>query len=804
MIDTERAVELYRALGGAVEMSGGSAANTMCGIASFGGRAAYIGKVSGDDLGAVFGHDLHAVGVAFRPGAPSADVPTGRSIIVVTPDAQRTMNTYLGISSLLCVSDLDEQAIADGEVLYMEGYLFDRDDAKAAFRRAADVAHEDGRRVSLTLSDSFCVDRHRADFRALVRDQVDLLFGNEDELCSLYEVGSLDEAIASVRRECPLVAVTAGAEGSYVVTPDGTVRRRRRARRPGARHDRRRRPLRRRVPARPDERRVVARLRPAGLDRRRRGDQPRRPEAPRRAAYAGGCEPGGVRDRQSTLQLATRWLAAEPDDDIRDELQALIDGDPAALAERFAGRLTFGTAGLRAAVGAGPLRMNRLVVRQAAAGLANYLKASDPRAAERGVVIGYDVRRKSDVFAHDTARVMAAAGLQAMLLPDPLPTPVLAWSITELDAAAGVMVTASHNPPADNGYKVYLGDGAQIVPPHDVAHRRRDRPRRCHRRWPSPTPDDALITTLDDGVMAAYLASIAGVRLRPDVPGHPGRLHADARRRRGDGVHGLRARRLRSPGRRRRAVRARRDVPDGVVPEPGGAGRDGSVARPRRRRPAPTLAIANDPDADRLGAAIPQPDGSWRRLGGDEIGWLLADHILANTTGDDRLVITTLVSSSLLGDMAKSYGVHAKETYTGFKWIARTILDNPDLRFVLGYEQALGYLVAPRPLDKDGISAALMLAEVAAVAAAEGTTLQQRLDDIAARFGRHVTIDKSVRMDPAAAAEGRRAAASRARRRRSAGPVSSTSWRSPRPICCASSSPAASACRSARAAPSRR
>jgi sugar/nucleoside kinase (ribokinase family) len=224
LIDTDRAVELYRALGGAVEMSGGSAANTMCGVASLGGRAAYIGKVSSDDLGAVFGHDLHAVGVAFRPGAPSADVPTGRSIIVVTPDAQRTMNTYLGISSLLCTADLDEQAIAGGDVLYMEGYLFDRDDAKAAFRRAADVAHENGRRVSLTLSDSFCVDRHRQDFRVLVRDQVDLLFGNEHELCSLYEVASLDEAIAAVRRECPLVAVTAGAEGSYVVTPDGTVR----------------------------------------------------------------------------------------------------------------------------------------------------------------------------------------------------------------------------------------------------------------------------------------------------------------------------------------------------------------------------------------------------------------------------------------------------------------------------------------------------------------------------------------------------------------------------------------------------
>lgn len=223
LVETDRAVQLYRALGSAVEMSGGSAANTMCGIASLGGRAAYIGKVSEDELGQVFGHDLLAVGVAFRPGAPSAHTPTGRCIIVVTPDAQRTMNTYLGVSSLLCCDDLDEDAIADGDVLYMEGYLFDRDDAKAAFRRAADVAHAAGRRVSLTLSDSFCVDRHRADFLELVRERVDILFGNEDELCALYEVGSLDDAMDTARRECPLVAVTAGPNGSYVVTPDGTV-----------------------------------------------------------------------------------------------------------------------------------------------------------------------------------------------------------------------------------------------------------------------------------------------------------------------------------------------------------------------------------------------------------------------------------------------------------------------------------------------------------------------------------------------------------------------------------------------------
>ncbi len=220
LIDTERAVHLYRALGQAVEMSGGSAANTMCGVASFGGRAAYIGKISDDDLGAVFGHDLNAVGVAFRPGGPHGDTPTGRCIIVVTPDAQRTMNTYLGVSSLLSSDDLDEATIAAGAVLYMEGYLYDRDDAKKAFRRAASVAHAHGRKVSLTLSDSFCVDRHRADFVTLVRDDVDILFGNGEELMSLYEVASMDEAIAAVRTQCELAAITVGKDGSVVVTPE--------------------------------------------------------------------------------------------------------------------------------------------------------------------------------------------------------------------------------------------------------------------------------------------------------------------------------------------------------------------------------------------------------------------------------------------------------------------------------------------------------------------------------------------------------------------------------------------------------
>lgn len=223
LVDTDRALHLYRALGTAVQMSGGSAANTLTGVASFGGRAAYIGKVGDDDLGQVFGHDMRAVGVHFRAGQSEGGIPTGRCIIVVTPDAQRTMNTYLGVSSLLHAGDIDERTVAAGALLYMEGYLYDRPEAKEAFRLAASVAHAHGRRVSLTLSDSFCVDRHRADFRALVADEVDLLFGNEGELTSLYEVETLEQAVSCVRDDCALTVITVGAQGSLVVTADELI-----------------------------------------------------------------------------------------------------------------------------------------------------------------------------------------------------------------------------------------------------------------------------------------------------------------------------------------------------------------------------------------------------------------------------------------------------------------------------------------------------------------------------------------------------------------------------------------------------
>ena len=444
--------------------------------------------------------------------------------------------------------------------------------------------------------------------------------------------------------------------------------------------------------------------------------------------------------------VASRWLAAEPDADMREELESLLAGSDDELAVRFEGRLQFGTAGLRAAVGAGPQRMNRLVVRQAAAGVADYLLKAEPDAATRGVIIGYDARRKSDAFALDTARVCAARGLRAMIFRHVVPTPLLAWNIVGVGAAAGVVVTASHNPPADNGYKVFTARGAQIVSPVDAEIAE------CIDLIDPCTvsladTDDPLIEWLDDSYVEAYLAAVPAVRLLPDLAGVPVVYSA---------LHGVGGSTLLAAF-ERAGFSAPFVVPEQQQPDPTFP----TVAFPNPEEPGAmdlllalaaareaAIALCNDPDADRLGAAIPTPDGGWRRLLGDEIGWLLADHILRQTTGDDRLVITTLVSSSLLSKMAAAYGVQFAETYTGFKWIGHTVLSKPELQFVFGYEQALGYLVCGRPLDKDGITAAVLLAEVAALARSEGVTLQSRLDAINERFGRHVMADMSVKMPP--------------------------------------------------------
>jgi sugar/nucleoside kinase (ribokinase family) len=220
LIDTERAEALYAAMGPAVEISGGSAASTLVGVSLFGGSAAFVGRVADDELGRVFGHDIRAAGVEFRAKPASGGEPSGRCLIIVTPDAQRTMNTYLGASAQLGPADVDHELVARAQVLYLEGYLWDEPDAKAAYRLAARTAHDAGNRVAFTLSDSFCVDRHRDEFLDLVESEVDVLFANEAEITSLYQVDEFDDALQRVQHHCEIAALTRSERGAVIVARD--------------------------------------------------------------------------------------------------------------------------------------------------------------------------------------------------------------------------------------------------------------------------------------------------------------------------------------------------------------------------------------------------------------------------------------------------------------------------------------------------------------------------------------------------------------------------------------------------------
>lgn len=217
LIDADQAEALYQKMGSGIEISGGSAANTMAGLASFGSKGAFIGKVGSDQLGSVFAHDIRAIGVDFNSSPLTDATPTARCLILVTPDAQRTMNTFLGACTELGPEDVDQKLVENAQVTYMEGYLWDKPKAKEAFIKAADIAHGAGRKVSLTLSDSFCVDRHRESFRDLVNGHIDVLFANEDEITSLYQVPTVEEALGAVRQDCQLAVVTRSEKGSVVV-----------------------------------------------------------------------------------------------------------------------------------------------------------------------------------------------------------------------------------------------------------------------------------------------------------------------------------------------------------------------------------------------------------------------------------------------------------------------------------------------------------------------------------------------------------------------------------------------------------
>ncbi|MGW1259742.1 phospho-sugar mutase [Streptomyces sp. NPDC002513] len=434
------------------------------------------------------------------------------------------------------------------------------------------------------------------------------------------------------------------------------------------------------------------------------------------------------------IARAQAWLAEDPDAETREELAKLIDaGDHAELAARFGGTLQFGTAGLRGELGAGPLRMNRSVVIRAAAGLASYLKSKGQ--GDGLVVIGYDARHKSADFARDTAAVMTGAGLRAALLPRPLPTPVLAFAIRHLGAVAGVEVTASHNPPRDNGYKVYLGDGSQIVPPADAEIAAEIDAVTTLTAVPRP---DSGWEVLDDSVLDAYLARTDAVV----SPGTPRTARTVYTAMHGVGKDVLLAAFARA-GFPAPVLVAEQADPDPDFPtvafpnpeEPGAM----DLAFARARATEPDLVIANDPDADRCAVAV--KDGAdWRMLRGDEVGALLATHLVRR--GVTGTFAESIVSSSLLGRIAEKAGLPYEETLTGFKWIARV----DGLRY--GYEEALGYCVDPDGVrDKDGITAALLVTELASVLKAEGRTLLDLLDDIAVEHGLHATDQLSVRVE---------------------------------------------------------
>ena len=466
------------------------------------------------------------------------------------------------------------------------------------------------------------------------------------------------------------------------------------------------------------------------------------------------------------------WLRLDPDPDTRAELQALLGADDEdALAERFGKRLQFGTAGLRGALGAGPNRMNRLVVRAAAAGLARYLLDTVPDAGAHGVVIGFDARHKSAVFALDSARVFAAAGLAVHLFPTVVPTPTLAFAITHLGVAAGVQVTASHNPPADNGYKVYLGDGAQIVPPADTEIATRiDAVFADLGALELARHDDPRIRFVEPSVEAAYRTGALALDPHVSNAAERARLRIVHTAMHGVG-HASATALLGEAGFTDVRPVAEQAVPDPDFPtiafpnpeEPGAL----DLALDLARRTGADLVLANDPDADRMAAAVADPSvpGGWRMLRGDEVGWLLAEHLLRTRRPGDpnRMLATTIVSSSLLRAMAAAHGVVYIETLTGFKWLARAALDRPGLTLVLAYEEALGYCVGDQVRDKDGLSAAVVFADLAAHVKGQGSTLLNELRRIADRYGDHQTTQWSIRFDGADAGERMTALMTRAR-----------------------------------------
>ncbi|HKK71261.1 MAG TPA: phospho-sugar mutase [Candidatus Krumholzibacteria bacterium] len=459
-------------------------------------------------------------------------------------------------------------------------------------------------------------------------------------------------------------------------------------------------------------------------------------------------------DLRELEAMARRWMDDDPDPATREETARMLDaGDTDALREAFGARLEFGTAGLRGVIGPGPNRMNRALVRRVTAGLADHLLARQSRAREMGVVVGGDARRLSPELAEDTARVLVGKGIRVHFFEDFVPTPVLAYAVRRLGAAAGVIVTASHNPPEYNGYKVYWDNAAQIVPPHDrgisAAIDRVD----SVADLAMPTLDGAreqdLLRTVGESVLEDYYAELLAQRRHPDVPKEIRVVYT--------AMHGVGGRFvtevLHRAGYANVHPEAAQYQPDGEFPtvrfpnpEEDGA-MDLSMALAREH--GADVVLANDPDADRLAVGVPTGGGDYRLLTGNEIGCLLAYYLLTENppAESDPLVMTTIVSSRMLQAMAHELGAHYDETLTGFKWIANVSQRHARERgwhFVMGYEEALGYTVGPVVPDKDGVGAALIFTEIAAVCRSRGLTLVEYLEQMVRRFGSYVSHQHSL------------------------------------------------------------
>lgn len=452
---------------------------------------------------------------------------------------------------------------------------------------------------------------------------------------------------------------------------------------------------------------------------------------------------------------ALEWLREDPDETTRAELQAILDaGDVDQLKDRFGAKLEFGTAGLRGVLGAGPNRMNRAVVIRTTAGLCAYLRDKIQDVATRGVVIGYDGRRMSREFAEDAAEVCAGAGIKAYLFGSVTPTPLTAFAVTALGAAAGVMVTASHNPPEYNGYKVYWENGAQIIPPHDVGIAAAIDAVGPLASVARPILKEArgrgLVVDVPEDLESRYLDALSALSRHPGVGTDLVIVYTP--------LHGvgkkLTVAALSRAGFKHVHTVAEQAEPDGnfptvAFPNPEEKGAmDLALALARTR--GADLVLANDPDADRLAVAVPDGEGHFVQLTGNDVGALFAYYLLVDDPhpAPDRLVINSIVSSPLLGVMARELGVRHEEVLTGFKWIANRAIElerETGTQFVFGYEEALGYTVGTVVRDKDGIGAAAIFAELAGFYHSQhGRDVLEQLEQIYRRFGLYASAQHSV------------------------------------------------------------